>query len=279
MRHCPLFSQSDLSIWSDHFERRRAWLAKRHIKYVLFFAPSKCEIYPEFLPDEYLPVNEQSRQDQLLGALKNRTAVDFIDLRPALLSAKGQFKYALYYKTDTHWNTLGAFIAYREIARQLALQFKTIEPLDVSDIEITPGRISTGDLAHVMGLKGQLSEKSAIANNKRPFHWLRLPNVALPDELNESGVTQYFSTHQDRAQLPKAFVICDSFMDYLQPLLSENFRTALFYYWPSTFPSSLIEKEMPDVVIEEVAERGLAVHLEEDPEDVRLCLSRLSHVR
>ena len=48
----------------------------------------------------------------------------------------------------------------------------------------------------------------------------------------------------------------DSFATWLIPLLSENFSRVL-YSWQYTFDSELVEREHPDVVIQEMVERAL----------------------
>jgi hypothetical protein len=57
-------------------------------------------------------------------------------------------------------------------------------------------------------------------------------------------------------QLPRAVMFRDSYASWLIPLLSENFSRILFS-WQYTFDSEIVEREHPDVVIQEMVERVL----------------------
>ena len=59
-----------------------------------------------------------------MAYLKSTTDVTVIDLRPALIAEKKLS--VVYYKADTHWNTRGAYAAYREITRVLAPDFPAL---------------------------------------------------------------------------------------------------------------------------------------------------------
>lgn len=48
----------------------------------------------------------------------------------------------------------------------------------------------------------------------------------------------------------------DSFADLLIPLLSEHFQRIVFS-WQYTFDRDIVEREKPDVVIQEMVEREL----------------------
>ena len=61
--------------------------------------------------------------------------------------------------------------------------------------------------------------------------------------------------HPDR-RLPRAVVFRDSFATWLIPLLSENFSRVL-YSWQYTLDGDIVERELPDVVIQEMAEHIL----------------------
>ncbi|MCC6198378.1 MAG: hypothetical protein IT518_28335, partial [Burkholderiales bacterium] len=60
----------------------------------------------------------------------------------------------------------------------------------------------------------------------------------------------------DKPGLPKAVVLRDSMAIALIPLLSENFSRAV-YVSSRQLDRELIERERPDIVIEELVERSL----------------------
>ena len=57
-------------------------------------------------------------------------------------------------------------------------------------------------------------------------------------------------------RLPRAVMFRDSFATWLIPLFSENFSRILFS-WQYTFDHDLVERERPDIVIQEMVERAL----------------------
>jgi hypothetical protein len=60
----------------------------------------------------------------------------------------------------------------------------------------------------------------------------------------------------NKPQLPTALVYRDSMGDLLIPILSENFRRTV-YVTDRHLDQALVEREKPDVVIEEMVERSV----------------------
>ena len=72
-------------------------------------APSASVIYPEELPFAAPMVDENSMLDDIFAAVSPSASV--IDLRPVYTAAKEDY---LYYRTDHHWTTHGAYLAYQQ---------------------------------------------------------------------------------------------------------------------------------------------------------------------
>ena len=72
-------------------------------EYILMVCPDKHTVYPEYLPEAMRSARGESRLDQAMKALED---IRVADARQALIGAKDQG--ILYYRTDTHWNELGA---------------------------------------------------------------------------------------------------------------------------------------------------------------------------
>ena len=86
------------------------------IPYLFVVAPSKHDVYPEFMPDRLNRVRDDSRLDQLMAYIEAffpAPPVDILDLRPTLAEAR-KSGVRLFHKTDTHWNDRGAWAAYRK---------------------------------------------------------------------------------------------------------------------------------------------------------------------
>lgn len=252
------YTEEELDHWRRLLEHRRDWLARRGIEYVLVIAPDKQTIYPEMLPAALRARGRgPSRLDQLIAYLENHSTFRLLDVRETLRRAKDWGP--LYVRTDTHWNDRGAYVAYHEIVESLRGRFPDLKPWPRTAFDVRPFRSLGGDLAGMLGLANQTAEEGPTLAPRRPRQARevdtarRLPN--LPSWDQRSLVME----HPDR-HLPRAVMFRDSFAINLVPFLSEHFRR-VHYYWSYDFDFPLVEREQPDVVIQELVERVLQLEL------------------
>ena len=99
-----------------------AQFAQRYPGRVTFLlAPSASVIYPENLPAGAPMTDENALLDQVFAAVSPYANV--IDLREVYTARKDEY---LYFRTDHHWTTHGAYIAYEQFcARQGLTPFDT----------------------------------------------------------------------------------------------------------------------------------------------------------
>lgn len=81
-------------------------------------APSKGYVYSDKLPLNHLEYNDQSNYKVVADAVSG--CVNFIDLSQILIENKGDVE--LYYKTDHHWTTYGAYLAYVELCDSFGIE-------------------------------------------------------------------------------------------------------------------------------------------------------------
>ena len=111
--------------------------------------PNKSSVYPQYMPDRY-PRRADGGNLPLLRRACEALPITWIDLAtPLMEAAKGDR--LVYYRTDTHWNALGAAIAARAVLGATGAQARGYG--DAAD-----KAFSDGDLARLMGLGGALSE-------------------------------------------------------------------------------------------------------------------------
>src|ERR1017187_11022179 len=80
--------------------------------------------------------SKPSKLQQLADYMKTHSTVEFIDLTQSLTDAK---KIRVeYLKTDTHWNSFGAFVAYQTLAQALTRQFPELQPLPADTYDWKP---------------------------------------------------------------------------------------------------------------------------------------------
>jgi alginate O-acetyltransferase complex protein AlgJ len=253
-RRLSPFSPAELRTWGERLDARRAWLSARGIRYLVMIPPNKSTIYPDMMPSDLAPLARPSRLDQLLEFLGKNSEVDVLDIRPALLEARKRER--LYAYTDTHWNDAGAFVAYGQIARRLGVWFPALRPLERAQLIETHVWGFGGDLSGQLGLREDLPETEVVllrpANSVARTAEARAPvNPGTPPEH-----VPYASEIADPTK-PRAVVLGDSFMIALRPFLAEHFARIVFLT-TQEFPTEVIEKERPDLVIEETLERALS---------------------
>jgi len=256
-RHTNPLSNEELNRWKLALEAKQRWLSAHGIAYLFVIAPDKHSVYPEFMPDRFNIVQVDSPIDQLVKYLLNHSSVEVLDLRPALLLAKG--KYPTYSKTDTHWNDFGALVAYLEIMKRLSKDNPRIKLKNVNDYAMSEKEIEGQDLANMMGLREYfheieiqfyLKEKCAKLVNfklKPEFKWPSYP----------PGHEAYsFECKQEKL---KAVVFQDSFGRALSRFLPESFKETTFIwdYRNYSVLEAAVKQVKPDVVIEERVERHI----------------------
>ncbi len=243
------FTSAQLSAIKQNMVRLRKEAASRNIQLILIVAPSKHTVYEEYLPSRVAMMKGTlSRVDQLRSAWGvDHSLASFIDTRPLLVTAKKEMKYPLYYKTDTHWNNLGAFFAYKEIMKKVKSRYPAAKALTLDDFRLSETKTPGHDLAGMINMTDLMSDTevtltpvrpSAATDSKAPYAY----RTAIRSEIrNCSG--------------PSVMAFGDSFLAYMIPYLSESFCRGTYVATPLTIDFSLIDMERPDVVIVELAER------------------------
>lgn len=256
LRNATPFTQAQLAQWKSVLESRNDVLKRHGIPYLVVIAPDKHTIYPEYVPAAYSRINQKSRREQLVEYLQANSQLPVTDLTPALKTAKSLGN--IYFKTDTHWNGVAAFIAHQEIGKQISNWYPQFhlraQPTITSGDQTWDG----GDLARMIGLPGGLPERLPQMAFAAP--WKAQPaNPSVVENIKKSVAGLPVSaTRCPSAELAKGVVICDSFGKRLDSYLSEHFEQAI-YLWGSynSFLLDYLLQERPLVVIHEFVERTL----------------------
>ena len=245
------FSPADLDDWSATLQHTRDWLALRGITYLFVIAPDKHQVYPEFMPDTIQRTAAISRTDQLVVHLRAHTTVPVLDLRPAILAAKRDAR--IYHRTDSHWNDLGAFVAAQEILASLrdvaGGTLPALAPDDPRDFIRSDARVPGLDLTTMLGLESWVHEDELRMRARQPGY-----RVVEPEHPDPANIEGRLATEHARRNLPRAVVFRDSFGSALVPFLSEHFSRAL-YLWEYDVDPGVVERERPQIVIQEWAGR------------------------
>jgi alginate O-acetyltransferase complex protein AlgJ len=240
----------DIAKFDDHMAKVRAHLADCRIMPFVFIAPNKQSIYPEKLRKFSAPYLA-SRIDDALEKVGTSTRAMLIDPRADLRAAKPRYPVPLYTPSDTHWNQLGAFIAYQKIVAVLA-QSKAVDrpelaTLDRYEIESTP----TGG--------GDIATRLLYAQGEYPDELVTLRPKTVSDAMPAvaEAAAQVISNSQGKGRL---LMQGDSFSPWLAGLLARHFAEVHLFRTPDfpwTFDGKLLRDVKPDVALVEIVERNL----------------------
>lgn len=87
----------------------------KNADFIFFAAPNKNTVYPENMPYNYVPSDNESNLERLTAKLSGTNF--YFDMKSALLGLESPT--ALYHKTDTHWNNFGAYAAHTMLMNKL----------------------------------------------------------------------------------------------------------------------------------------------------------------
>lgn len=249
------FDEQQLTDWQTMLEKRHQFLAERGIPYIFVIAPNKHTIYGDQLPNHLQRTDNPSRLDQLIARLQaTNSPVQILDLRPALKTVSQSQR--TYHYTDTHWNLLGAYVGYSEIAQQLNELAIPVTIPDLESITLTEETVLGGDLARMMGQKRQLTEPRITVDSFDSCKITQADGTALKvediDIPGDAGNTTLCPTAPDQ----KLLMFHDSFGKLLYPYLASQFQNSVFV-WSDDFDPKIVEQEKPDIVIQQLVERRL----------------------
>lgn len=262
-------TEADISIGKNIGAATNAWdayLAGKGVKvFRIMIGPNKGSIYPEHMPSWARPALFNPTDALLAGVGQEH----FIDLRPTLLAAKVTHSENLYFKTDTHWNALGAGIAFRAFAQQVGKAAPELRwpPEKVYELTgITPR--NGGDLARFLRLTESLSDYEPKINSAS----LQVKTTQI-DFATKVIIDQGGNPQLDAPAKPllvksvgalndkKVLWLRDSFGTSLSPLMAATFSEVLQLHWseaisPEGNLAKLVDAWKPDYVFFTVVERA-----------------------
>jgi hypothetical protein len=147
--------ETAIATFADHAAALRTHLAAKGAKLVVAIAPNGSTINRARLPAWASETPAVTEYDLAMRALAAR-GVTAVDLRPPLMaSAAGP----TYRRTDTHWNKLGALLAYNAVVQAAGRHEWAIDPARVlRGFERTEG----GDLARLLAISADVSDDDAV---------------------------------------------------------------------------------------------------------------------
>ena len=218
-------------------------------EFVLMITPNKECIYGlSYMSDDYPVVRQPTRSDMVVEYLRDKTDLRIVYPKEELLEKiQENDDKNFYFKSDTHWNHLGAYIGARQLLLELGITLPTIE-----ELEITENKGYSGDLVKMMGLSKYIkndwdyiltgySEDSKI--NKEYMEELEDPEKFV----------RYSTVGKDDRQI---CVLRDSYTTSMTPYITSQFNVCYLLHRGIYTPELLAETKA-DIVVLQVVEREI----------------------
>jgi alginate O-acetyltransferase complex protein AlgJ len=230
-------TQTELVKLQRRLEANQRTFARGNIVYLVAVVPNKNTIYSEYLPDKIRKLRDTTRLDQLIEHMHKHSPVKILDLREALFRAKGQ--YPVYWKTDSHWNSYGAYIGYAHIMEQLCAHLPALPIVPIEGDRVTIERSPIGgDLAQMLFLQDAWAE--------------------------ENNTTFSLDNGHSRPQMGTLIFRHDSFGDALYPFLHCSFKKLVNIAPFAPYRLEAIFEHRPLAVLHIFAERYITQAIHDD---------------
>ena len=218
--------------------------------------PSSAQIWSERLPQGAPTADEKAIIDQLY----NKTRANTVDLFSILEAHKGE---DIYYRTDHHWTSLGAYYGYAALMDAMGMQAVSLDSL-------TPTTVSEdfyGTIFSTSGVRWVAPDSIQTYIPDQGVEVTRYPQGA-PIECSLydfeqlekkdkysfflGGVQPLCTIKTENADAPKLLLIRDSYSDSLAPFLTQNFSEIHLWdlrYNMNSIQDYVAEHDIDNVVV------------------------------
>ena len=230
----------------------------------VMFAPSTGYVADDVLPAVHDKYNDDTYFEQISSTI-SANGISFVDLRKTFKDAYASGN-QLYYKTDHHWTTLGAYTAYEKLCEQLDISPATKERFDIKTYGgfygttySTSGFWFTQPDSIQIWDNPENTEKNIKVKISEGTNTDEFGSMYFYDHLEEDDKYPVFiyGNHalteitNSNAEGGTILLLKDSFSHSLAPFLAENYSKIILvdmrYYKMSV--SQIVEQEKPEQVI------------------------------
>ena len=241
-----VMSQRELYNLAHNFSIIQEYLEDRNIPFVLTIPPNKNTLYGENMPYYASYIVNSDHSAKLLAPLLSQQGVNYLNLFE-MFEAHDE---TLYLLRDSHWNMIGACMAYNGIMDAFGLQHE-----DYSSADPVPANDENGDL------------------NKMLYSF-----YGKPEENYSYDIASDYAYANDADSVEAGWIITenpsgtgallmfrDSFANTLIPFLSSEFERAYFSKGTPNALEYYLEEYSPDCVAIEIVERNIDNYLNDPP--------------
>ena len=249
-QHKNLYSEDELACIAADYQCISDWLKEQGIQFYYAQCYDKHSIYPEYFMAGINQYGMDSKTDMVIETLKNRTDVNVVSLKEALLREKGETRVFSGWGDPTHWNQRGIYIGYQEmigaINEQNNGQYHVVGKDNISVSDVDCG-ITLNGVIH----ETDISECYSLI---RPNATVQLRPSAFGDFAEDDR--HFLYTNENAKNHMRVLIIGDSYFPTVCMYLAESFyETGLIWADYTADMENVINQWKPDILIFECAER------------------------
>lgn len=130
-----VITNSEVNTLKQKLIKRQQRLGNKGISYYKSYFPLKHRVYSNQLPlsAQLCKVQDKSQLD-IVNEELSVPGLSYIDVTAKLIEISN--KTPVFLKNDIHWNEMGAFVAYQEILKKLAIDFPLLKYHELTDYNI-----------------------------------------------------------------------------------------------------------------------------------------------
>ena len=249
------FTSGEAKAWIRAVSELQRRAEARGARFVVLIAPNKHTVYPELLSNHPRRLGGLSRLETL-ETLAAANGIRLVSPRRRLLQEKQRRQ--MYYRTDTHWTSGGAFVAYRQLMEGLqaaGMQLKVVSEDRLESTEVQ----HTGDLYGLLGVENGEPETVERRSVREPRAVAEVTDLHALDWEDFPAK----SWRMEGPAKPSLLVIGDSYFYVMAPFLRESFGTVTFVHHRLGHPPlEALRTGDYDVVLLMMVERFLTYPME-----------------
>lgn len=217
------YDEATMQAVAEKLMSERDQFTNYRIDFYILSIPNKASVYPEFMLDTIERKDTTSKTDLLMKYLEENTDLNVVDAKPLLVKAKK--KKQVYYKSDTHFNQIGAFLTVQALKDKIDGNTDSLKNVKFDKVMNN----YSGDLARLCDMQDTFNDD-------------------IQYQLDAATVNTKIKSNK------RVLVIGDSFSEVMQSIMSQYFaEVKTVNIW--SFEPSLLDEYKPDIVVWEHAER------------------------
>ena len=240
-RNVQMYSEDELIVITNYLQRIKSWCDKHHKLFYFMISPDKSRVYGEYYR---FAVKERSDSEsktmQLIKFIRDHSDINVIYPLGDLLNHKKDG--LLYFKNDTHWSDLGAYVGYQSLLNELS---------NHNDIE----KIRPIGYKQITRAKGDLNVMFSGAKEDHNTLYQQ-PIIMRNEKCNTiSNMKDDVKCYNSNGKLNIAFYR-DSFFEGMAPFIYNTFNRT-FAMWTYDISEDDLDflRENTDIIVLEVLER------------------------